>query len=718
MMSARLSSILVAGGVVLVGIQPGFMSAATPVSVSTTVKPSVLQGATLSQGNGSEVILNLDIPAFAGIPKLQILPHPNRVVIDLPGVTRGIVPTKKDLATWSSPLIQKARLAQFVMAPEPVTRLVLEVSDGTQVLVSKSENGLQLAVQPGVGTIQARLLPPAEFIPAAPANALLNTIDHGSNNPAPVIESGTNAVNADSGSLLQVVEAQTAPVAASSVPTASTISTVGAKQALPISNIPSIKYPEQATSNLVISTLLPATVSTIQEKPSVVPPSMRKDEARGRTLGDSQGRYTGSRITIDVKGAELSTFLRIIADHAKLNLVADQDVQGIYDFKFTDTPWDQVLDIIVKHAGLGMEINNGVIRVAKIEKLQKEEDDRKKLDEAKALAGELTTITRPLSFAKASEAKGIIEKILTKRGSIIVDDRTNVLIISELPKNVPLIDDLIQQLDIQIQQVQIEARVVEANGSFDKAFGVIWPSSKNGAAQLSVGGKDAVWSAYGASPSWNSWGGSIGHPANSNKAGSISYDANNGITGTPAGDLWVSFLSNKFSVNVILQALEKNGKVRIVSNPKIVTQNNKKAIILAGAKIPYQSIQSAGGAGGATSITTSFIDANLELDVTPQITNDGTIIMDLKIDKSEADFSNEVNGTPTITQKKIETQVLVRDGGTAVLGGVYQTTTNHTTQGVPVLAHIPVIGWLFRNKQDHEENKELLVFITPRILKM
>ncbi len=446
----------------------------------------------------------------------------------------------------------------------------------------------------------------------------------------------------------------------------------------------------------------------MQEK-STAASAPKRDDGRGRTLGDTQGRYSGSRITIDVKGAELTTFLRIIADHAKLNLVADQDVQGIYDFKFTETPWDQVLDIIVKHAGLGMEINNGVIRVAKTEKLQKEEDDRKKLMEAKALAGDLVTITRPLSFAKASEAKAIVEKMLTKRGALIVDDRTNVLIVSDLEKNLPLIDDLIQQLDVQIQQVQIEARVVEAQGSYEKAFGVKWPTSNSGSAKLTVGGSDAPWGAFN-SPSWNS----INSRPTGTTAWASAYGVNTGISGS-AGDLWVSFLSNRLSVNVILQALEKDGKIKIVSNPKVVTQNNKKATILSGAKIPYPTTQSGGNSGA---ITVSFADANLQLDVTPQITNDGTIIMDLKIEKAEPDFSQAVNGTPSILRKFIETQVLVKDGGTAVLGGIYTTSTNAQTVGVPVLHKIPILGFLFRSKTNKEINTELLIFITPRVLKL
>lgn len=684
-MDARLKSLLVAGGVTLIGLHAGPHAMAS-VTANSSLRTAVLQGATLEPGEGMDVTLTFDVPAFDGTPRLQVLSQPNRIVVDLPGVIRGTALKKQDLIGWKGGLIQKARLAQFASVPAPITRLVLEVADGTQGLVTKKGDAVQILLQAGMGTTQARLI-------SAPAPVEVLQVSTNEQVSAPVAQ--------------PVIDG--APALPPAGPAVSNAVVVPAKPALEA--IPSLSLANASIPAIGIANLLPATVTAIQEKaPSTVVGG--KEDLRGRTLGDSRGRYSGSRITIDVKGAELSTFLRIIADHAKLNLVADQDVQGIYDFKFTETPWDQVLDIIVKHAGLGMEINNGVIRVAKMEKLQKEEDDRKKLEESKALAGDLTTVTRPLSFAKAAEVKPIVEKMLSKRGSLIIDDRTNVLIISDLAKTLPVIDDLIQQLDVQIQQVQIEARVVEASGSYEKAFGVQWPSSNSGSKALQVGGQDAVWSTYGRAPSWNSTGGF--HRNASNQSAGGAWTANNGIE-NPAGELWVSFLSNKFSVNVILQALEKDGKIKIVSNPKVVTQNNKKATVLSGAKIPYPTQQS-GSTSGA--ITVSFADANLQLDVTPQITNDGTIIMDLKIEKAEPDFSAAVNGTPSIIRKYVETQVLVRDGGTAVLGGVYTTTTNAQTQGIPFLKNIPIIGWLFRSKVNKENNSELLIFITPRILKL
>jgi type IV pilus assembly protein PilQ len=477
----------------------------------------------------------------------------------------------------------------------------------------------------------------------------------------------------------------------------------------PLVSVPAIGAPFQTLPALAVQAVLPAVP---QEKPLVSPSHL--ESRSGRTLGDVSSRYTGAKMTIDVSGADLTAFLRIIADTAHLNLIVDQDVQGIYTFKFTDTPWDQVLDVILKHAGLGKEVSNGIIRVAKIEKLQREEEDRKRLDDAKSLAGDLQSITRPLSFAKANEARAILEKMLTKRGGIIVDERTNTLIITDLPRNLPLIDDLIAQLDVQIQQVQIEARVVEASKNWEKDFGVKWPTSNNGNYQITNGtGTGTTWGSYNGT-SWNSINNRSDGTGNSSAVMFSPGQTNVTDISSPAGEFWVSFLSNRMSVNVILQALEKQGVVKIVSSPKVVTQNNKKAHILSGAKIPYPAQQSGNNAGA---IAVQFADANLELEVTPQITNDGTILMDIKVEKADADFGQLVGTTPTITRKQVETQVLVKDGGTAIMGGVYKNNNTQQTTGVPFLNKLPLIGFLFRNKVNKDSNDELLIFITPRILK-
>ena len=744
-MNARLSSLLVAGGVVLAGIQSGSLNGALPETVSV----ATLEAAAIQPG-GAQVV-KLAIPGFTGVPRLQVLANPARVVVDLPGVNRGDKVSKKDVQGLSGPQIIRSRMAQFALAPMPVTRLVLEVLPGTQAEVSSDPSGVSILLNAGTGTVRAQfgaapaVVPAApETVQAAPAVAQAEPVAApvvAAPAPEPVVAKAepvaAPVVAAPAPEpVLAKAEPVAAPVVAAPVPepvvakaepvviamapaapapvaipeAPKAVAAVIARPA-PLVSLPPVGAPFQSLPSLAVNAILPA--APAQDRP-LVSTSRREDPRNGRTLGEVSGRYTGARMTIDVVGTDLTSFLRIIADTAHLNLIVDQDVQGIYTFKFTDTPWDQVLDVILKHAGLGKEVSNGIIRVAKIERLQKEEEDRKRLEDAKAIAGEVQSITRPLSFAKAIEAKNILDKMLTKRGSIIVDDRTNTLIITDLPRNLPLLDDLIAQLDVQIQQVQIEARVVEATKNWEKDFGVQWPTSNGSTnAQLTVNNNAATWGSSNG-PSWNSINNLAG--ANGNSAAVAFSPGQVGVTdiGSPAGSFWVSFLSNRMSVNVILQALEKQGVVKIVSSPKVVTQNNKKAKILSGAKIPYPA-QQAGVSTGA--ITVAFADANLELEVTPQITNDGTILMDIRVEKSDADFGQLVGTTPTITHKEVVTQVLVKDGGTAIMGGVYKN--NHTAQstGVPFLNSLPLIGFLFRNKINQDSNDELLIFITPRILK-
>ncbi|HJW72116.1 MAG TPA: type IV pilus secretin PilQ [Geothrix sp.] len=694
-MNARLSSLLVAGGVVLAGIHPGSLHATTPIE-SAQKKPILLSAVLEPLGAGAR--LTLGIPGLDLRPMVQVLSNPHRVVLDLPGVDRGTLVTRKDLALLVHPLIQKTRLAQFSVAPKAMTRLVIEVVPGTQVVVGTIPEGVQLMLSPGDGKVQARF-------------------EGGMQTPSAVGLAPT--VNTASLSA-PVVVAQSPVVASIQKGPADLGLNPAAPVAKPMPALPAMATSFQVLPQLAASTALPTLKPEAIQVPDAEKTQTAATQSRmsSRTIGEGQNHYTGSKITIDLQSTDIRDFLRILADTGKLNLVMDPDVQGTLGIKFTDTPWDQVLDVVLKNAGLGKEIQNGVIRIAKIDKLQKEEEDRKKLEDTKALSGQLQTITRPLSYSKVADVNKILKEVLTKRGSAILDDRTNTLIITDLPRNIALIEELISTLDVQIQQVQIEARVVEANKDWQREFGVKWPQSNTGNVAL-VGGTgagttSAPWVAT-QSPFWNGVQGA-NRPLSGQWAAAAWSPGNAGVTSlaAPAGELWLSFLSNRFSINAVLQAMESEGTIKIVSSPKVVTQNNRKATILSGEKIPYPT-QQGGAQGGA--ITVAFIDANLQLEVTPQITNEGTIIMDIKLEKAEADFSRTVNGTPTILRKALETQMLVRDGGTAVLGGVYVTNSTRGMNGVPFLSKIPLLGFLFRKDTKAEKNTELLIFITPRILR-
>src|SRR5664279_1196959 len=564
-MNARLSSLLVAGGVVLAGIHPGSLHASPSIDAASR-RATLLSTSLESVGNGAKVILR--IPGLVTKPSVQVLSNPLRVVMDLPGVDRGTSVTKKDLAQLAHPLIQKARVAQFSTEPKPVTRLVLEVAPGTQVVVGSSPEGVQLLLTPGEGRVQAKLdnAPALLPMPVAPTTLVASI-------PAPVAQA--------------ILMAPVAPPP---------VEVPAPTLARHLASLPTVGVAFQVLPRLVAATSMPVTSPEVDqvpeaEKPHVVTPVQSR--AQSKTLGEGTAKYTGSKITIALSNTDIREFLQILADTGKLNLVMDPDVQGSFGFRFTDTPWDQVLDVVLKNAGLGKEIQNGVLRVAKIEKLQKEEEDRKRLEETRNLAGELQTITRPLSYSKVADVQRILKDILTKRGSAILDDRTNTLIITDLPRNISVIEDLIQTLDVQIQQVQIEARVVEANKDWQQQFGVKWPQANSGATSITSSSSSSTTTPWVAtqSPFWNGTTG-FNRPA-SGQLGAVAFAP--GLDGAtslsaPAGELWLSFLSNRFSINAVLRAMESEGTVKIVSSPKIVTQNNRKATILSGEKIPYPTL--------------------------------------------------------------------------------------------------------------------------------
>jgi type IV pilus assembly protein PilQ len=365
-----------------------------------------------------------------------------------------------------------------------------------------------------------------------------------------------------------------------------------------------------------------------------------------------------------------------------------------------------------------MEITDNVLRIAKVEKLKKEADDRKAMEDAKALAGDLITVSRPLSYAKADEVQKVLTNVRSDRGKIYTDARTNMIFISDLPKYVDTMQRMMDQLDIKVPQVQIEARIVEANKGWEKAFGTSWPQSGSGNVSLTGGGQGATWGANNArgdayQPNYNSIN---NRPEPGGNAATAAFSpGKQGATDIvgAAGELWVSFLTNRMSFNAIIQALESSSQIKVVSQPKLIAPNNETAHILDGSRIPYQSNQG-GAAGGAISV--SFVEAELKLQVKPQITNDGNILMEVEIEKGQPDFGNQVNGTPTILRKQLKTTIFVHDGGTAVLGGVFMNSLETGSTGVPFLAKLPGLGWMFRNKTSNDRTTEMLVMISPKII--
>lgn len=420
-------------------------------------------------------------------------------------------------------------------------------------------------------------------------------------------------------------------------------------------------------------------------------------------------RYTGRRISLDLKDAEIHNVLRLLADVSKLNIVASDDVKGRITLKLRNVPWDQALDIILTSKQLDKVRNGNIIRVAPIEVLEKEEQLRLARKEAMEKLEQLSVRLIAVSYADAGEALKQVQGLLSARGRANIDKRTNVIIVEDVEEVLFKVERLVRTLDTQTPQVLIESRIVEAATSFSRALGIQW------------GGQVAFSPVYGNSTGLafpNTFrvmgGGDDGQtpiagvlPANNGFAVNLPVGAGTG-SGGALGFLFGS-ANNAHLLSLRLSAAETEGKTKIISSPKVVTLDNRTAKIVSGERVPITVITANGP-------TTRFINADLSLEVTPHVTADGGIQMRIKATKNELSQRTDILGTPGIITREAETEMLVQDGDTAVLGGIYKRNAVQTEAMVPFLGRIPVLGWLFKNRRRTDDREELLIFMSPRIV--
>jgi type IV pilus assembly protein PilQ len=430
-------------------------------------------------------------------------------------------------------------------------------------------------------------------------------------------------------------------------------------------------------------------------------------------------KYVGAPISLDFKDGDLQDIFRLFADISGSNVVVNPGVSGKVTLKLQEVPWDQALDLILKTNGLGSTVENNVIRIAKLSDLQKEEEERRKLEEEKALAGDLQVVRKRLSYAKAADLSATVKTVaLSKRGSITLDTRTNTMIITDLEPNIKKANDLIADLDRATPQVEIEARIVVTSRDFTRELGIQWGFNHEQSFRygnttnlafpnsILING-NGVPSELGVSADQNSQA----TGANGFGAEGRGYAVNLPAAGfNSAIGISLGNVLGNFSLDAALTALERQGRGRLISTPKVTTQNNQEATIRQGQQIPIQTVAN-------NTVTVQFKDAVLTLRVTPQITDAGTVILSLEVNNDSADFSRQVNGIPPINTQQAKTQVLVRDGATAVIGGIYQSNETTTQSRTPFLGDLPLLGYLFRNRGMSTTNQELLLFITPRIVK-
>jgi type IV pilus assembly protein PilQ len=446
----------------------------------------------------------------------------------------------------------------------------------------------------------------------------------------------------------------------------------------------------------------PAPSAPSQQAPP--PPPQDPSAARAPEPQGANGRFQGHPITLDFQAADLRSVLRTFADISGLNIVIDPTINGTVDVSLKDVPWDQALDIILKANKLGYAVDGTVVRIAPINVLAQEEEERRKLTDAQALAGELRVLTLPLSYAKAPDLVGILTRsALSPRGEVQVDTRTNTLIVRDLAERLSTAADLVKQLDRPQPQVEIEARIVQTTRDFARALGVEWGIT--GRVDPALGNTTPF-----AFPN----NGSLTGRAGGVQGGvSTEQNAERGVnlrapTPTSAVGLALGAVNGAVNLDVVLSQLESTGRGRLLSTPRVSTQNNIEAEMTQGIQIPIQTVAN-------NTVTVSFKDAALTLKVTPQITASNTIIMRVFLENATPDFSRAVNGIPPIDTQRAVTTVLVADGETTVIGGIYVSLEQVSQDRVPLLHRLPLLGWLFRRDINSDESRELLIFITPRI---
>jgi type IV pilus assembly protein PilQ len=434
----------------------------------------------------------------------------------------------------------------------------------------------------------------------------------------------------------------------------------------------------------------------------------------GQAIGTG-GRYSGRRIDLDLKDADIHNILRLLADVGHVNIVTADDVSGTVTIRMRNVPWDQALDVVLQAKGLGMVRSGNLIRVAPAAVLQKERELRLAALKQEYELTPLETRLIPVSYAQADELQARAKDLLSPKGSIAVDERTNTLIARDIPGNLNHVEELVRTLDTQTPQVLVEARIVEATSQYLRDIGIQW-------------GGDVSFSQATGNPT------GIAFPSDIIASGG-NYDQNTptaglspfertvpqpnfavnlpAAVGTGAGGaigLTLGSIDNTIHITTRLSAAESSGLVRIVSAPRILTLNNREARINQGTLLPFSQVSAQG-------VQTTFQEAKLQLLVKPHVTADGSVAMHVKLNRDEPDFTHtSARGDPTILKREAETDLLVMDGHTAVIGGIFTRNTGRNLDQVPFFGDIPIIGILFQRRRASDSRNELVIFLTPRIV--
>ncbi|MEO8430425.1 MAG: type IV pilus secretin PilQ [Acidobacteriota bacterium] len=650
------------------------------------------------------------------------LENPPRIVIDLPGVRNDV---RRRALTVKSELVARVRVSQFQTSPELVTRIVLDLTRPAPHAIRLDGERLSVVVGRTAGAVEtaSASVRPAETHAAAPPPPSRTEIAAApetlpSPPAAPAIESLKPAAAAPlhaeaappppAAAPVREAAVEPAPAPASTTSLSDPVFRARADEAIRTSSgetptrLPGVRQakrsakaaaapaPPKPASSRRDEALFEAAAAVLQQEDGARPVSAapNANAFQPRTISEATTQFTGEPISLDLKDADIKDVFRTISQLTQLNIVVDPEVRGTVTVQLEDVPWDQALDLILKQNGLGYVLENNIMRIATTAKLQAEQSDRARLAEARQAAEPTRTLIKKLSYARAAEVILTVKSVMSKRGDIVIDARTNTLIIREIPTYLPAVLQLIDQLDTATPQVMIESRIVETTKSLGRSLGISW--GVNGAADVAHGNTT-----------------NLVFPNTITGAGTVGL-----ANGPTVASVRLGNILNTFNLDVALTAAENQGLLKIISSPKVAALTNTAASIQSGVQIPVQTNVN-------NTTTVIYVDATLRLSVTPQITNEGTILLDVSVSKREpaVALNLSLGQNVPLTIREYRGQILVRDGGTTVIGGIFQINDQDQNNMIPGLWKIPILGNLFRNKTRTEKHDELLIFITPRILR-
>ncbi len=661
-------------------------------------------------GDRVELKLTFDEPVLA--PRGYTIEQPARIALDLPGVSNKLGLKNRELG------VGNARSVTIVEAKDR-TRLIINLTNLAAYQARVEGNDLFVVVG---GTAQAQ--------PVASSQPVLLTTETPVKKFTPQVRE-ISAIDFQRGELGEgnvVVTLSDAAVAPDIQDQGGKIRLDFAKTSLPEKLRLKLDVKDFATPVQFVSATGSADKASIVIEPTGVYDYLAYQTDNKLTISikpltqvEAEKRkaesfaYSGEKLSLNFQDIDVRSVLQLIADFTDLNLVASDTVSGNITLRLQNVPWDQALDLVLKTKGLDKRKIGNVLLVAPADEIAARE--RQELEAQKQIS-ELAPLRRELiqvNYAKAADIAKLFQSVTgsavdgaagvsvasgsESRGSIAVDDRTNSIIAHQTQDRLDELRRIVTQLDVAVRQVMIEARIVEADVGYDKSLGVRWGGSTN----LSGNSK---WTTYGNDDKGDERGnlGGADTPIGPN----VPF-VDLGVANRTAG-IGIGFVTDNTVLDLELTAMEKSGSGEVVSQPKVVTSDKETAKILKGSEVPYLEASSSGAA------TVAFKEAALSLEVTPQITPDNRIIMDVKVNKDEPDYANALLGVPPIKKNEVNAKVLVSDGETIVIGGVFSNTQTKSVDKVPFLGDLPFVGRVFRRDTVEDKKSELLIFITPRIM--